>query len=352
MSDQEENSGKNSGRTELQELGEFGLIDRIKENFQLSQASSVVGIDDDAAVIDIGDAYLLIATDMLVEGIHFDLSYVPIQHLGYKAVAVNVSDIAAMNGVAQQITVNIGLSNRFSLEAIDALYEGIKHACQQYHIDLVGGDTTASQSGLVISITAVGRTDKSNLVQRKGAKPNDLLVVSGNLGAAYLGLQVLEREKQTFLTNPEMQPKLDAYDYLVQRQLKAEARVDVVEALKATNILPTAMIDISDGLASEVLHICKQSGVGAAIHEEKLPIDPLTSETAAEFNIDATTCALNGGEDYELLFTVSQNDFEKLEEINDVEVIGYLTEADQGAQLITKGNNLVPITAQGWKHFG
>ncbi|MGI9543870.1 MAG: thiamine-phosphate kinase [Cyclobacteriaceae bacterium] len=351
MSDQEGNSAKNPGRTELQDLWEFGLIDRIKGNFKLNQTSSVLGIDDDAAVIDIGDAYLLIATDMLLEGVHFDLSYVPIHHLGYKAVAVNVSDIAAMNGVAEQITVNIGLSNRFSLEAVDALYEGIKYACKQYNVDLVGGDTTASHSGLVLSITAVGRTNKNDLVKRQGAQPNDLLVVSGNLGAAYLGLQVLEREKQTFLSNPEMQPKLDAYDYLVQRQLKSEARTDVIEALKEAKILPTAMIDISDGLASEVLHICKNSGVGAAIHEEKLPIDSLTIETAAEFNIDATTCALNGGEDYELLFAISQNDFEKLEKINDVEVIGYITDADQGAKLITKGNNLVPLTAQGWKHF-
>jgi len=352
MTDQGEKPSAKPARTELQELGEFGLIDRIKQKFSLHQPSSVVGIDDDAAVIDIDGAYLLVATDMLVEGVHFDLAYAPIQHLGYKAVAVNISDIVAMNGVAEQITVNIGLSSRFSLEAVDALYQGIELATKQYQVDLVGGDTTTSHSGLIISITAVGRVDKSDLVQRNGAQPNDLLAVSGNLGAAYLGLQVLEREKQTFLSNPEMQPKLDAYEYLVQRQLKAEARTDVVRALKEAKILPTSMIDVSDGLASEVLHICKNSSVGAVLYEEKLPIDRLTYETAAEFNIAPTTCALNGGEDYELLFTLSQNDFEKLDGVEDVEVVGHITEADQGAQLVTQGNNMVPITAQGWKHFG
>ena len=352
MKDHGQNQAKKPARTELQELGEFGLIDRIKQKTTLQRPTSVLGIDDDAAVIDIGDHYLLVSTDMLVEGVHFDLSYVPIQHLGYKAVAVNVSDIAAMNGVAEQITVNIGLSNRFSLEAVDALYQGIERATKQYEVDLVGGDTTSSHSGLIISITALGRVAKQDLVKRSGAQPNDLLVVSGNLGAAYLGLQVLEREKQTFLSNPEMQPKLDAYDYLIQRQLKAEARTDVVASLKEAKILPTSMIDISDGLASEALHLCKQSGVGVAIHEEKLPIDPLTYETATEFSIDPTTCALNGGEDYELLFTVAQKDFEILETLEGLEVIGYITNADQGAQLITKANNLIPITAQGWKHFG
>src|SRR5260221_6886071 len=284
-------------RTEIADLGEFGLIDRIKSNFPNQNSTSLKGIGDDAAVIDIGAENLLVSTDMLLEGIHFDLSYMPLQHLGYKAVAVNVSDIAAMHGTPEQIIIGIGLSNRFSFEAIDMLYEGIKAACKNYKVDLVGGDTTASASGLVISITVIGRVPKDKTVLRSGAKANDIICVTGDLGAAFIGLQILEREKEVFQTNPQMQPDLEKYEYLVGRQLKPEARMDIIHELAEKNIVPTSMIDISDGLASELLHLGKESNMGIKIFEEKIPIDSLTYDTAIEFKIDPTTAALTGGED-------------------------------------------------------
>ncbi len=338
-------------RSEINQLGEFGLIDRISTNFNLTNSTSTKGIGDDAAVIDAGEDFVLISTDMLVEGIHFDLSYMPIQHLGYKAVAVNVSDIAAMNGKAEQITVSIALSNRFSLEAIDALYAGIKNACESYGVDLVGGDTTASVSGLIISISVVGRVKKDKVVYRSGAKPTDIICVTGDLGAAFMGLQILEREKEVFLTNPDMQPGIEQYEYLVGRQLKAEARTDIVFELEELGIQPTSMIDVSDGLASELFHIGKNSNVGVRIFEDKIPIDSLTFETAIEFKMDPVTCALNGGEDYELLFTISQADFEKVKNHADIHFIGYVHEKKEQNILITKAGTPVPLRAQGWDHF-
>jgi thiamine-monophosphate kinase len=338
-------------RTELKNLGEFGLIDRIQKQFSLQNLTSVKGIGDDAALISIGEEYLLITTDMLLEGVHFDLSYMPLQHLGYKAVAVNISDIAAMNGKPEQITIGLGLSNRFSLEAIDSLYDGIRAACENYKVDLVGGDTTSSASGLVISITAIGRVAKEKVTLRSTAKNNDIICVTGDLGAAYLGLQVLEREKQVFLTNPEMQPDLEKYEYMVGRQLKPEARMDIVYELADKNIVPTSMIDISDGLASELLHLSKNSGVGVKIFEDKVPIDSMAFETAIEFKMDPITCALNGGEDYELLFTISPADYEKLKNHPDIHFIGHMhNNADQNI-MVTKQETAVPIKAQGWNHF-
>ncbi len=338
-------------RSEINQLGEFGLIDRISGNFSLTNPTSTKGIGDDAAVIDAGEDFVLISTDMLVEGIHFDLSYMPIQHLGYKAVAVNVSDIAAMNGKAEQITVSIALSNRFSLEAIDALYAGIKNACESYGVDLVGGDTTASVSGLIISISVVGRVKKDKVVYRSGAKPTDIICVTGDLGAAFMGLQILEREKEVFLTNPDMQPGIEQYEYLVGRQLKAEARTDIIFELEELGIQPTSMIDVSDGLASELFHLGKNSNVGVRIFEDKIPIDSLTFETAIEFKLDPVTCALNGGEDYELLFTISQADFEKVKNHADIHFIGYVHEKKEQNIMITKGGTPVPLQAQGWDHF-
>jgi thiamine-monophosphate kinase len=338
-------------RTEIKELGEFGLIDRIKSKFSLNQPSSILGIDDDAAVIDVGEKYLLVSTDMLLESIHFDLSFTPLQHLGYKSVVVNISDIAAMNGTPKQITVNVGISNRFSVEAIDALYSGIKMACEAYNVDLVGGDTTSSASGLVISVTIIGEVDKKNLVTRSTAKDKEIICVTGDLGAAYLGLQVLEREKQVFLENPDMQPQLDAYSILVGRQLKPEARMDIIYELRNKGIMPTSMIDISDGLASDLFHICKQSQVGASIYEDKLPVDDQTYQTAGSFKIDPVTCVMNGGEDYELLFTIRQDDFEKLKKHPDIHFIGYIQDRKKGVNLVTRAEHVVPIQAQGWDHF-
>lgn len=336
-------------RTEIGELGEFGLIDRLAQSFSTDQ--TVKGIGDDAAVIDAGEKYLLLSTDMLLEGVHFDLSYVPLQHLGYKAIAVNVSDIAAMNGRPTQVTVNIGLSNRFSVEAVEMLYEGVRAACQQYNVDLVGGDTTSSSSGLVISVSIIGEVEKEQVTYRSNARENDIVCVTGDLGAAYVGLQVMEREKQEFLVNPEMQPKLEQYDYIVGRQLRPKARMDIVHELKDLGVLPSSMIDISDGLASDVFHICKQSNLGVALYEDKLPIDKQAYETAAEFSIDPNACALNGGEDYELLFTIGQDDFEKLKNHADIHMVGYMQSAKKGKTFVTRNNNVVELTAQGWKHF-
>lgn len=339
-------------RHEIRDLGEFGLIDRISREFSLSNRSSIKGIGDDAAVIDGGEDILLVSTDMLVEGVHFDLSYTPIHHLGYKAVAVNVSDIAAMNGRAEQITVSIALSNRFSLEAVDALYQGIRAACSNYKVDLVGGDTTSSVSGLVISITVIGRAARQRIAYRSGARPNDIICVTGDLGAALMGLQVLEREKQVFLANPDMQPALEKYEYQVGRLLKPEARTDIVFDLEEAGVLPTSMIDISDGLASELFHISHNSRVGVRIYEENIPIDNLTYETAIEFKLDPVTSALNGGEDYELLFTIDRADQEKIRKHPDIHMIGYVHDRPAENVMITKQGSVVPLRAQGWDHFG
>jgi thiamine-monophosphate kinase len=339
-------------RTELETLGEFGLIKRLSQYVKIYNPSSLVGIGDDAAVIDSDSSlYQLITTDMLLEGIHFDLSYYPLKHLGYKAVSVNLSDIAAMNGIPKQITVSLAISNRFSVEAIEELYQGIYLACEQYQVDLVGGDTTSSRVGLVISITALGTVHKNAVVYRKNAQINDIVCVTGDLGGAYMGLQVLEQEKQVFLANPEMQPQLAGKDYIVGRQLRPEARTDVVHELAEVGLVPTAMIDISDGLASEILHICQQSQVGAIIFEDKIPIDALTIETALDFNLNPSTCALNGGEDYELLFTIRPSDFDKIKNNPNISPIGYIRPLAQGVMLHTRGDSQVPITAQGWNHF-
>lgn len=338
-------------RTELSQLGEFGLIDRIKQQFPVSNATTLKGIGDDAAILSAGDESMVVSTDMLLEGVHFDLSYMPLQHLGYKAVAVNISDIAAMNARPEQIVISLAISNRFSLEAIDALYEGIHAACQSYKVDLVGGDTSSSASGLIISITAIGRVAKDNVVLRSGAKASDIICVTGDLGAAYVGLQVLEREKQVFLANPDMQPELEKYEYMVGRQLKPEARMDIVHELAERQCVPTSMIDISDGLASELLHLSANSKLGVKIFEDKVPIDHHTFETAIEFKLDPITCALNGGEDYELLFTIAPSDYEKVKNHPDIHFIGHMHDNASQNVMVSKQETLVPITAQGWNHF-
>lgn len=337
--------------TELKELGEFRLIELLTENFPLRQPSSVLGVGDDAAIIDAGEYYTLVSTDMLLEGVHFDLTYFPLKHLGYKAVVVGLSDIAAMNGVPEQITVSVALSNRFSVEALQELYTGIRLACEKYHIDLIGGDTAPAAQGLVISVTAVGKVAKEKVCYRKGAQPNDIICVTGDLGAAYLGLQVLNREKEVFAADTSMQPDLAPHEYLVQRQLKPEARVDMVNAMRESSLLPTAMIDLSDGLASELFQLSQASQVGIQIYEDKLPIDKHTYETATAFNLNPTVCAMHGGEDYELLFTIRPEDLPKVEKNPDVTLIGYVTAAEQGLNLITQGGSAVPLTAQGWEHL-
>jgi thiamine-monophosphate kinase len=339
---------KRESRTELSNLGEFKLIDRITKQFVIKNKGTIKGVGDDCAIIENKKSQTLITTDLLIEGVHFDLSYMPLKHLGYKAVMVNLSDIYAMNGIANQITVSIALSNRFTLEAVEELYEGIYLACKNYKVDLIGGDTTSSTKGILISITAIGEANKEDVVYRSGAKPNDLLVVSGDLGAAYLGLQVLEREKQVFQVNPNAQPELDNYSYLVERQLKPEARKDIVEMLAEMSVRPTSMIDISDGLSSEILHLCKQSKVGCNLHEDKIPLDQQVISTCEEFQINSTTVALSGGEDYELLFTISQDDFPKIKGNPNLTVIGYMTEESEGKHLITRANQKIELIAQGW----
>ncbi len=338
-------------RTEIEKLGEFGLIDRIQSNVKKYNSQTIKGIGDDAAVIESGDEVLLVSTDLLIEGVHFDLSYMPIQHLGYKSVVVNVSDIAAMNATARQITISIGLSSRISVEAIDAFYEGVNAACKNYKVDLVGGDTSASPSGLTISVTVIGASLPNEVSYRSGSKDKDILCVTGDLGGAYVGLQILEREKQVFLSNPEMQPKLEGYEYIVQRQLKPEARLDIIHELKDLEIVPSAMIDVSDGLASDLMHLASQSSLGARIFEDKLPIDKSTYDVAVELNLDPITCVLNGGEDYELLFTIKQSDFDKLEKHRDIHFIGYMEKGTKEVGLVTKNEQWVPLQAQGWKHF-
>ncbi|MCX6183680.1 MAG: thiamine-phosphate kinase [Flavobacterium sp.] len=339
---------KSPARTSLSQLGEFGLIDHLTNQFEITQASTLKGIGDDAAVLDFADKKAVVSTDLLIEGVHFDLAYMPLKHLGYKAVVVNVSDICAMNAKPTQITVSVAVSNRFPLEALEELFAGINLAAKTYKVDVIGGDTTSSQKGLIISITAIGEASTEELVYRNGAKVNDLLVVSGDLGAAYMGLQVLEREKQVFQVNPNSQPDLEAYSYLIERQLKPEARTDVRTLLHALEIKPTSMIDISDGLSSEILHLCKQSEVGCNLYEDKLPLDPQLISVCEEFQLDSTTVAINGGEDYELLFTVGMDDFDKLKGNPNFTIIGHMVEAAEGMHLITRANTKMQLKARGW----
>lgn len=339
---------KNPARTSLSELGEFGLINHLTKNFKITNASTIKGVGDDAAVLEFNNKQILLTTDLLVEGVHFDLSYTPLKHLGYKAVMVNLSDVYAMNGTATQIVVSLAVSNRFPLEALEELYAGIELACQVYGVDLIGGDTTSSTKGLIINIAAVGEVAKDNVVYRNTAKQNDLLVVTGDLGAAYLGLQVLEREKQVFQVNPNSQPDLTDYSYLIERQLKPEARKDIVKLLKDLDVKPTAMIDISDGLSSEIIHICTQSKVGCNLYEDKIPLDPQVIATCEEFNLNSTTIALSGGEDYELLFTINQADYNKIKGNPNLTIIGHITEQSSGTNLITRAGQSITLTAQGW----
>lgn len=339
---------KNKTKTPLSELGEFGLIKHITQQFSRTHKSTIKGVGDDSAVLESSENQTLISTDLLVEGVHFDLSYMPLKHLGYKSVMVNLSDLFAMNGEAEQITVSLAVSNRFTLEAVEELYAGIKLACETYNIDLIGGDTSSSTKGILISITAIGKVSKEDVVYRNGAKETDLIVVSGDLGAAYLGLQVLEREKQVFKVNPKNQPDLDNYTYLIERQLKPEARKDIRPLLKELNVKPTAMIDISDGLSSEIMHICSQSNVGCKIYEDKIPLDPQVISACEEFDLDSTMVALSGGEDYELLFTVPVADFEKIKGSPHLSVIGHITEEMAGIHLVTRANQELELKAQGW----
>jgi len=334
----------------IESIGKFGLIERLTNNLSLTNPHTVLGVGDDSAIIELSDKEsLLLTTDLLVEGIHFNLMYVPLKHLGYKAVSIGISDICAMNGKAEQITVSIAVSSKFPVEALDELYDGINLACDDFHVDLVGGDMSSSVSGLVISISAVGRVESSKITLRSGAKANDIIMVSGTLGASYLGLQILERENEVFKVNPVVQPELDGFDALIKRQLKPEARIDVVELLENLGIVPTSMIDISDGLASDLFHLCEKSNLGCQLFEEKIPMDDLTKITAIDFNISPTTCALNGGEDYELLFTVAQIDFDKISGNPSFTPIGYMTAQEEGKHLIDSNGELIPLKAQGWQ---
>jgi thiamine-monophosphate kinase len=343
---------KNPELTPISAYGEFGLIKHLTENFSFSNPSTEVSIGDDAAVIDPGNQKVVVTTDVLAEGVHFNLGYVPLKHLGYKAVVVNISDLAAMNAVPTQILVSLAISNRFPVEALDEIYDGIKLACERYKVDLVGGDTTSSTSGLVMSITAIGLEHSENLVQRNGARQGDLLVVTGDLGGAYLGLQILEREHSVFLANPNMQPEMEGYDYILERQLKPEARTDIKNTLKELNLKPTSMIDVSDGLSSEILHLSDQSKVGFRLYEGKIPIDPLTMTTADELNLNPVMCALNGGEDFELLFTIPAGDYDKIKNHPDFTIIGHVTTFEEGNYLVAAGSNeLIALNAQGWDAF-
>ncbi|ANE51803.1 thiamine-phosphate kinase [Flavisolibacter tropicus] len=340
-----------SERTEIAELGEFGLIDHLTKNFEIQNVSSVLGVGDDAAVIDHFGKQTVITNDLLIEGVHFDLMYTPLKHLGYKTVVVNVSDIYAMNATPTQIILGLGFSNRFSLEALDEFYEGVHAACDHYGVDLIGGDTSSSQKGFIISCTAIGEVTPDTYVKRSTAQKGDLLCVSGDLGAAYLGLTLLEREKRIFLESPGVQPDLEGEKYIVGRILKPEARKDIIQFFAENGIQPTSMIDVSDGLSSEILHLCKDSELGCVLYEEKIPIAEDARQAAFKFNLDPTACALSGGEDYELLFTVKQDDYDKIAANTDISVIGYMAEAEAGSHIYTKGGNKFPITAQGWNAF-
>lgn len=338
--------------TPISAYGEFGLIKHLTENFSFDNDSTEVSIGDDAAVINPGNQRVVVTTDVLAEGVHFNLGYVPLKHLGYKAVVINLSDIAAMNAIPTQILVSLAISNRFPVEALEEIYAGIALACKRYKVDLVGGDTTSSNSGLVMSITAIGLENSENIVKRNGARPNDLLVVTGDLGGAYLGLQILEREHAVFLANPNMQPEMEGYDYILEKQLKPEARTDIKKTLEELGVKPTSMIDVSDGLSSEILHLSDQSKLGFRLYEEKIPMDSLTISTAEELNLNPAMCAMNGGEDYELLFTVAPEDFEKIRNHPDFSIIGHAVEADQGNYLVARGSNeLIALNAQGWDAF-
>jgi len=341
---------KEKKQTSISELGEFGLIDRLTKDINLKNSSTIKGVGDDAAILDYGEKQIVVSTDLLTEGIHFNLMYVTLKHLGYKAVIVNLSDVCAMNAVPKQILVSIAVSGKFSVEAVEELYSGIYMACEKYGVDLVGGDTTSSLTGLTISITVLGEVEKENVVMRTGAKPNDLLCVTGDLGGAYMGLQLLERENEVYKVNPNMQPQLVGYDYILQRQLRPEARMDIVSAFKKLDIKPSSMIDISDGLSSEIHHLCKNSGVGCSLYEEKVPLDFQTKKMAEEMNINPLVAALNGGEDYELLFTLPITDYDKIKNDPDFTIIGHITEAAEGVNLITGAGSAIPLVAQGWVH--
>jgi len=332
----------------LSDLGEFGLIKHLTETVKIHHSSTLKSVGDDAAVIHHENRKTVVTTDMLVEGVHFDMVFTPLKHLGYKAVVVNLSDVFAMNAIPRQITVSLALSSKYTLEAIEELYDGIKLAAETYGVDIIGGDTTTSPTGLVISVTALGEAKEEDIVYRNGAKENDLLVVTGDLGGAYMGLTLLQREKEVWKVNPNMQPDLDGHDYVLERQLKPEARKDVITFLNQLGVKPSSMIDISDGLSSEIMHLCAQSGVGCNLYEEKIPIDPTTHKTAREFNLDPTVCALSGGEDYELLFTISQDDYDKIKGNPHWTVIGHMTDKNSGTNLITSGGSVTPLKAQGW----
>ncbi len=338
-------------RTEISTLGEFGLIDHLTKNFEIQNVSTVLGVGDDAAVIDHFGKQTIVTTDLLIEGIHFDLMYTPLKHLGYKSVIVNLSDVYAMNATPTQITISIGFSNRFSVEALDEFYEGVYIACEKYGVDLVGGDTSSSDKGFIISVTAIGEVSPDKFVKRSTAQKGDLICVSGDLGGAFLGLTLMEREKKIFLENPKVQPDLENEDYIVGRLLKPEARKDIIEFFEKNDIMPTSMMDISDGLSSEVLHLCKQSNLGCRIYEEKIPIHDLARKAAFKFGLDPTVCALNGGEDYELIFTLKQEDYDKITLNEEIAVVGYMAELEEGTKLLTKGGNTFDITAQGWNAF-
>ncbi len=352
---EEKKSNPDGASTRISELGEFGLIEHLTRDISLKNSSTIKGVGDDAAVLNYKDKHIIVTTDLLIEGIHFDLIYTPLKHLGYKSVVVNISDVYAMNAYPKQITVSIAVSQKLSLAAIDELYSGIYLACEKYNVDLIGGDTSSSITGLTISITAIGEACKKDIVYRNTAKKNDLLCVSGDLGAAYVGLQLLEREKEVFKTNPEMQPDFAGHDYILERQLKPEARKDIIQLFKELKIKPTSMIDISDGLSSEILHICKDSKVGCKLFEDKIPVAQTTITMAEEFNLQPTICALNGGEDYELLFTISLKDFAQIKSSfieNNISIIGHITDESQGINLITSDGNSIPLTAQGWDAMG
>ena len=334
--------------TPISKLGEFGLIDLITKDVKQYNDTTIKGVGDDAAVIKMGDICQLVSTDLLVEGVHFDLAYAPLKHLGYKAVVVNLSDICAMNAIPTHITVSLAMSNRFPVEAVEELYDGIRLACEHYKVDLIGGDTTSSTSGLMISVTAMGTAKEEDIVYRSGAKEKDLIVVSGDLGAAYLGLQILEREKAVFMEDKNMQPDLHGSEYVLERQLKPEARRDIIEMFKEMELVPTSMIDVSDGLSSELLHLAKASNLGLQIYEEKIPCDPTVMTIAEEFKLNGVTCALNGGEDYELLFTVAQKDYDKIKENPNMTVIGYMVDKNSGTNLVSHDAKTFPLTAQGW----
>ncbi|PJE46152.1 MAG: thiamine-phosphate kinase [Sediminibacterium sp.] len=338
-------------RTEIADLGEFGLIEHLTKNAEIQNASTILGVGDDAAVIDHFGKQTVVTTDLLLEGIHFDLMYTPLKHLGYKAVVVNLSDIYAMNATPTQITLSIGISNRFSVEALNEFYEGVYFACEKYGVDLIGGDTSSSLKGFVISVTAIGEVAPDQFVKRSTARKGDLICVSGDLGGAYLGLTLMEREKKIYQENPTIQPDLEDESYIVGKLLKPEARKDIIEFFASNQIVPTAMMDVSDGISSEVLHLCKQSNLGARVYEEKLPIADASRKAAFKFGLDPTVCALNGGEDYELIFTIAQEDHDKIVLNEEISVIGYITDLEEGVKLLTKGGNQYDLKAQGWNAF-